>query len=494
MTRKTRRAHHILHLVLLTVLFLSGCSGGEQDQSASVPNQPSPAPTQPGPGPTPPGQSPLPPDNENGTPATLEVQGPNGELSTLTGKKVGQVFVYQGDMLFKYPEKSGQFEPYGIGIRRFRRWDNGIIPFSLQADHPYRADILRAIDTLNRNTVLWYVPTTDPGSDHIDIQYGKGCNSGVGRPWFGDGYPVSLGKGCNSQGTIIHELLHAAGLFHEQSREDRDNYLTIYWDNIKEDYKDQWGKDPWWSKSIGPYNPESVMHYDCMASPFAIDPKKKTMDSKIQVPFGQRVGLSAGDVATISAMYYNVSADRGKPEMTPEPLPILEYNANCTYHRTDTVLSNGRGRLTTTVSGNTTTYRIDEPYVQGPGIEYPEILLDPGDQITIAAGGCVQTGGRGKTWKRYLDPSGDNSYHLYWGTILIPGLVESVSRTHLSPLRDHLGALPTIPDIDFPRFTLFLGYVDDNYDDNGYWGHDDGTEAQCKDEGNAYVSITKTKT
>ena len=36
---------------------------------------------------------------------------------------------------------------------------------------------------------------------------------------------------------------------------------------------------------------------------------------------------------------------------------------------------------------------------------------------------------------------------------------------------------------------LLLGYEDDGYGDNGYYAHDDGTENQCKNVGNAWVTV-----
>ena len=52
-------------------------------------------------------------------------------------------------------------------------------------------------------------------------------------------HSVNLGKktatsgGCFSKGVIVHELLHILGVSHEQTRPDRDNYLTVNWKNMK---------------------------------------------------------------------------------------------------------------------------------------------------------------------------------------------------------------------------------------------------------------------
>ena len=39
--------------------------------------------------------------------------------------------------------------------------------------------------------------------------------------------------GCVATGVVVHELLHSLGFSHEQERPDRDDYVTVHWDNIK---------------------------------------------------------------------------------------------------------------------------------------------------------------------------------------------------------------------------------------------------------------------
>jgi C1A family cysteine protease len=158
--------------------------------------------------------------------------------------------------------------------------------------------------------------------------------------------------------------------------------------------------------------------------------------------------------------------------------------------------------------GITETWTIPQPVVSSSrpvvydGVNaLPKIEFKSGDIIELTAGGCVQTGGSGDTWKRYVNPSGDDAGSLYFGTVGIAGVTDgqvalrNTGGTYDRAHRDvYKVRFPTpFPDgVSEDRRYLVLGYVDDDYGDNGYRDHDDGTEDQCKSVGNAVVTVRVT--
>jgi hypothetical protein len=131
-------------------------------------------------------------------------------------------------------------------------------------------------------------------------------------------------------------------------------------------------------------------------------------------------------------------------------------------------------------------YWIYEPNVKSYITDYTDVPIPVGARVVLDAHGCVQTGGLGQTWKLYVDPSGPNSDRLYHGLAWIPGAGtnECLARIeNIGPGRDlwvspHSG-----------QSFLRLGYEDDNYPDNGYWGFDEGTDHQCLNQSHATVML-----
>ncbi|KAK6027531.1 astacin [Ostertagia ostertagi] len=64
------------------------------------------------------------------------------------------------------------------------------------------------------------------------ICYSPGMMKAVGVQWGEPAWQrqqiVSIGPGCEPFGISSHEVAHALGMFHEQSRFDRDNWVNVY--------------------------------------------------------------------------------------------------------------------------------------------------------------------------------------------------------------------------------------------------------------------------
>ena len=175
------------------------------------------------------------------------------------------------------------------------RWPNGIIPYTIESGHPKRQQIMQAIQHIQQRTSIRMISRSNQ-QDYVRFITGDGCWSRVGR--VGGMQKINIGS-C-STGSIIHEILHAAGMWHEQSRSDRDANVQIMWDNIKEDKKHNFKKHVSDGIDIGQYDCGSIMHYSSMA--FSKN-GQATIVGKTCNTLGQRSGMSPGDISGINSLY-----------------------------------------------------------------------------------------------------------------------------------------------------------------------------------------------
>lgn len=183
------------------------------------------------------------------------------------------------------------------------RWTRGIVPYIINSQMPHRnvTYIHQAIDAIDAKTAN--ITFVDANSikpfpkDYIEFMPSKStCSSWVGK--IGGRQTISLAPGCYTGGTI-HEITHALGLWHEQSRADRDSYVRIVWDNISESAKGNFNIVN--GTLIGEYDYDSIMHYGPKA--FSINGKDTIIPLKSGAKIGQRDNLSVKDVAALDQMY-----------------------------------------------------------------------------------------------------------------------------------------------------------------------------------------------
>lgn len=103
---------------------------------------------------------------------------------------------------------------------------------------------------------------------------------------------------------ICHELAHALGIIHEQSRSARDTYVTINYANILSGYEPNFDIVPG-SLNKGSYDFDSFMHYpqNAFSSNGQNTITTQSAYSSYQTVMGQRTHLSTTDKSGMDLIY-----------------------------------------------------------------------------------------------------------------------------------------------------------------------------------------------
>lgn len=247
---------------------------------------------------------------------TLKLPGAN-YAKTYAVQKVGHDYILNGDIVVG--DDLPKFRSLGVADMDLH-WPNGTIPVSIDLSiyaNGLQEPVEAALTYLNSKTELCYVMRTNE-ADFVHIRVGSLPRGALGVSPIGrKGGKQSLTLAASAvTGTVVHELLHSAGLYHEQCRSDRSFYINVIESNLTDVGKQNFQIEP--GEVTGVYNYCSIMHYS--AGAFAKDTTKPTIACKqfsplpnLNIPkdcdvcMGQRDSITRLDTIGLDKLYKEIS-------------------------------------------------------------------------------------------------------------------------------------------------------------------------------------------
>ncbi|CEF61324.1 Astacin-like metalloendopeptidase [Strongyloides ratti] len=143
---------------------------------------------------------------------------------------------------------------------------NWTLPISYHVKFPLNFGLISsALRILEKNTCLRFQGRKYfiPNQSGICYAFSSECSSFVGKEHKNNWQFIKISKPCYNIGGILHETLHALGLFHEQCRPDRNSYVEVNENELGENYKGNCDKVYSYElfDYILPYDYGSIMHY-----------------------------------------------------------------------------------------------------------------------------------------------------------------------------------------------------------------------------------------
>lgn len=190
------------------------------------------------------------------------------EQKNISGKVIDGDFIIEGDInLGKFEKLKENKTTHELYCDICALWSNSIMPFVIGSGFSSQmaTEINNAINFINSSDAgvnICVLPRSGQ-SDYVKFQPSNGCNSKIGRS--GGEQLINLddisdGRGCYYS-DIIHEIFHAAGLWHTHSREDRNNFVNINYNNVINGEAHNFNQHISDGIDIGAYDYNSIMHY-----------------------------------------------------------------------------------------------------------------------------------------------------------------------------------------------------------------------------------------
>ena len=172
---------------------------------------------------------------QKGTLKEISIFGEKVSVEEINGENI-----YQGDMILDpsifLEEAIDGTESIGKSFGRpgyVGNWPENTFVYEIASDLPNKQRVYDAIEYIRTNTHISFKQRESTQSrGYALFRKGDGCSADIGYS-SSKINKINLGDGC-STGTVIHEILHSLGFWHEQQRKDADSYVTINRDNIQD--------------------------------------------------------------------------------------------------------------------------------------------------------------------------------------------------------------------------------------------------------------------
>uniref|UniRef100_A0A1I8AVB3 Metalloendopeptidase n=1 Tax=Steinernema glaseri TaxID=37863 RepID=A0A1I8AVB3_9BILA len=255
-------------------------------------------------------------DNTQGDESEIPVDHIDKETPEMSeiNKQLKQ-YLYQGDIALTAGQlselvsrsKRQAYKDSHFPQTRWQKGNEGAIAyfFDWSIDYRVKGLIREALRYWEERTCLQF-EEDGPQRPILRFFKGTGCWSYVGKMSFWKEQDISIGKGCDHFGVIVHEIGHALGFFHAQSRHDRDQYVSFIPENVELGSVGQFNKESTsTNENYGmPYDYGSVMHYSEEA--FATDEQRPALVAREKLhqhTMGSRVAPSFVDVLLMNTHY-----------------------------------------------------------------------------------------------------------------------------------------------------------------------------------------------
>jgi hypothetical protein len=191
-------------------------------------------------------------------------------------------------------------------VRIGKKWPGETIFFQVSAkvrELDSSGNVQRAVNVWQSNTSLRFVNAPAPNRIvfvfSLESAATGRCSSHIGMR---GGVQQIRCAAPFRVGTLMHEIGHAIGLYHEHQRPDRNKVVEVFPFSPTADFGI---KRPPWAFPVGPYGCASIMHYrrGRFQKVWLSSCATGTTSGPFSITMGQRRAPSTGDLAAVKFLY-----------------------------------------------------------------------------------------------------------------------------------------------------------------------------------------------